>query len=48
MVPNKWISLTLYGHNYIPIIINDSIKCNTIYDTGAANEHCAETEAGMK
>lgn len=34
---NDSIPFIYHGHIYIPTIINDSIKCNTIYDTGAAN-----------
>ena len=31
------IPFLYYSHIYIPTIINGTIKCNTIYDTGAAN-----------
>lgn len=31
------IPFIYHGHIYIPAIINDSVKCNTIYDTGAAD-----------
>ena len=34
---NDSIPFIYHGHIYIPTTINDSIKCNTIYDTGAAN-----------
>lgn len=34
---NDSIPFIYHGHIYIPAIINDSIKCNIIYDTGAAN-----------
>lgn len=34
---NDSIPFIYHGHIYIPVIINDSIQCNTIYDTGAAN-----------
>lgn len=30
------IPFIYHSHIYIPVVINDSIKCNTIYDTGAA------------
>ena len=34
---NDSIPFIYHGHIYIPVIIDDSIKCNIIYDTGAAN-----------
>lgn len=34
---NDSIPFIYHGTIYIPTIINDSIQCNTIYDTGAAN-----------
>ena len=30
------IPFIFHSHIYIPVVINDSVKCNTIYDTGAA------------
>lgn len=30
------IPFLYHSHIYIPVVINDSIKCNVIYDTGAA------------
>ena len=34
---NDSIPFVYHGHIYIPAVINDSIRCNTIYDTGAAD-----------
>ena len=34
---NDSIPFIYHGHIYIPTIINDSVSCNTIYDTGAAD-----------
>lgn len=34
---NDSVTFIYHGHIYIPTVINDSIKCNTLYDTGAAN-----------
>ena len=34
---NDSIPFIYHGHIYIPAVINDSIRCNTIYDTGAAD-----------
>ena len=31
------IPFIYHSHIYIPTVINDSVKCNIIYDTGAAN-----------
>ena len=31
------IPFIYHGHIYIPVVINDSVECNAIYDTGAAN-----------
>lgn len=33
---NDSIPFIYHSHIYIPVVINDSIKCNVIYDTGAA------------
>ena len=30
------IPFIYHSHIYIPVVINDSVKCNVIYDTGAA------------
>ena len=34
---NDSIPFIYHGHIYIPTTINDSVSCNTIYDTGAAD-----------
>lgn len=34
---NDSIPILYRGHIYVPSIINDSVNCNVIYDTGAAN-----------
>ena len=34
---NDSIPFIYHGHIYIPAVINDSIRCNIIYDTGAAD-----------
>lgn len=34
---NDSTSFIYHGHIYIPVVINDSVRCNAIYDTGAAN-----------
>ena len=34
---NDSIPFLYRGHIYVPSVINDSVNCNVIYDTGAAN-----------
>ena len=34
---NDSIPFLYRGHLFVPSIINDSVSCNVIYDTGAAN-----------